>query len=228
MDQTFLRINEIFHSIQGESTWVGMPCVFVRLRGCPHRCDYCDTSYAFTQGEAQSLSSLVSEINAYSSNLVEITGGEPLAQKNVHLLIAELCDANKTVLLETSGSFDLSEVDHRVHKIVDIKTPCSGAANTFLDKNYDCLTEQDEVKFVITNKEDFDWAVSVSTNNNLFDLVGAVHCSPVMFQEKNEFVNGSEALDPEVLAQWVIESGLPFRCHLQIHKYIWAPLTRGV
>ena len=228
MEQSFLRINEIFYSIQGESTWVGKPCVFLRLTGCPHRCHYCDTSYAFTEGSKRSVTSILDEIVTYPTKLVEVTGGEPLAQKQIIPVMKTLCDEGYTVLLETSGSQSLQEVDQRVIKIVDIKTPHSGAADSFDMENLHFLTAQDEIKFVITDKEDFDWVVETVQSYDLFDRVKAVHCSPVMGQEGNEFIEGCQPLDPPLLAEWVLESGLPFHCHLQLHKYIWSPTTRGV
>ncbi len=228
MEQSFLRINEIFYSIQGESTWVGKPCVFLRLTGCPHRCHYCDTSYAFKEGEKRTVESILQEIETYPTKLIEITGGEPLAQKQIIPVMQHLCENDYTVLLETSGSQSLELVDERVIKIIDIKTPHSGASDSFDYCNLDFLQDDDEVKFVITCKEDFDWAVGLTKERDLFRRVKAVHCSPVMEQEGNEFVQGCPALDPPLLAEWVLESGLPFHCHLQLHKYIWSPTTRGV
>ena len=228
MEQTFLRINEIFYSIQGESTWVGKPCVFLRLTGCPHRCHYCDTSYAFKEGAKRSVESVLDEIATYPTRLVEITGGEPLAQKQIIPVMRTLCDEGYSVLLETSGSQSLKEVDHRVVKIVDIKTPNSGAANSFDTDNLNFLHPHDEVKFVITSREDFEWVTEIAETYNLFETVKAVHCSPVMAQEGNTFIQGCEALSPPKLADWVLASGLPFHCHLQLHKYIWSPTTRGV
>ncbi len=228
MEQSHLRINEIFYSIQGESTWVGKPCIFLRLTGCPHRCHYCDTSYAFKEGSKRSVESVLKEIGKYPSKLVEVTGGEPLAQKQILPVMTQLCDENYTVLLETSGSQDLMSVDRRVIKIVDIKTPNSGAPNSFDMKNLDHLTSCDEIKFVIIDKNDFDWVAEFTRSHNLFDRVAAVHCSPVMGQGGNEFIRGCQQLDPPLLAEWVLESGMPFHCHLQLHKYIWSPTTRGV
>ena len=228
MKQSFLRINEIFYSIQGESTWVGRPCVFLRLTGCPHRCHYCDTSYAFKEGSKRDVSSILREIESYPTKLIEITGGEPLAQKQILPVMTKLCDDGYRVLLETSGSQSLSLVDQRVIKIVDIKTPNSGAAGSFDEDNLIYLYAHDEIKFVVTNREDFDWVVALTQSYHLFDKVNAVHCSPVMGQDSNEFIKGCHPLDPPLLADWVLESGLPFHCHLQLHKYIWSPTMRGV
>ena len=208
-----LQINEIFCSIQGESTWSGLPCTFIRLKGCPLRCSYCDTSYAFQEGSQWS---------------IKVTGGEPLIQDAVHPLMTQLCDLGYTVLLETSGERSLVPCDHRVKKIVDIKTPCSGAPNSFLDTNFDVLQSSDEVKFVITNREDFDWAVHIVQSHALCSKVHGVHFSPVMEQKGNASIEGCEALEPETLANWIIDCGEPVRLQLQIHKYIWSPETRGV
>jgi 7-carboxy-7-deazaguanine synthase len=223
-----LKINEIFFSIQGESTWAGMACIFVRLSGCPLRCKYCDTSYAFNEGSAMSLEQVIEAVASHDATLVEITGGEPLIQPSVHPLMEQLCDRGYTVLLETSGERDIEVCDRRVIKIVDIKTPCSGAADSFLESNFKALLPHDELKFVITNKEDFDWAVEVVTDNALHEKVKAIHLSPVMRQERNTHIDGCEQLDPETLAGWILESSLPFRLQFQLHKFIWSPTLRGV
>src|SRR3954447_7339530 len=154
MKEQRLTINEIYHSIQGESTWAGEPCVFVRLTFCDLRCTYCDTEYAFYEGKKRQLSEIISEVASFGCPLVEITGGEPLLQKNVLPLMTMLCDAGHTVLLETSGAHDISRVDDRVHRIMDLKTPGSGEADKNLLSNIDCLTARDEVKFVIGSRED--------------------------------------------------------------------------
>jgi 7-carboxy-7-deazaguanine synthase len=175
-----------------------------------------------------SIVDIVDQVISMGTNLVEITGGEPLIQQDVHLLIAALLAEDCTVLLETSGERDISSCDPRVHRIIDIKTPCSGAAGSFLPSNYDALNPIDEVKFVITNREDFDWAVSIVRQHALFDTVNAVHFSPVMEQAKDEFIQGCEGLEPDTLSLWILESQLPIRLQLQVHKYIWPPQTRGV
>ena len=223
-----LKINEILYSIQGESSRAGMPCAFVRLSGCPLRCKYCDTSYAFKEGVNYGLQEIVREVQSYKTSLVEITGGEPLIQPLVHPLMEQLCDLGYQVLLETSGERDLHGCDKRVVKIVDIKTPCSGAGGSFLETNFDALLKHDEVKFVITNREDFDWAVDIVAEHSLHELVGVIHFSPVMRQSSDEHIEGCEPLDPEVLANWILECGQPFRLQLQIHKYVWSPMLRGV
>ena len=223
-----IRVNEIFYSIQGESTWAGMPCAFVRLTGCPLRCRYCDTSYAFKEGSFRTVQEIIEEVQSYGTSLVEITGGEPLIQPAVHPLMEQLCDLGYQVLLETSGERDLRDCDQRVIKIVDIKTPCSGAGGSFLESNYDALLKHDEIKFVITNREDFDWAVEVVAKKKLQSRVNVIHLSPVMMQPGDEHIDGCEALDPATLAQWILECGEQFRLQLQVHKYIWSPTLRGV
>lgn len=228
MSEPKLAINEIFYSIQGESTWSGLPCAFVRLKGCPLRCHYCDTSYAFSEGLKRSVTSIVEEVSKLDTRLVEITGGEPLIQPHVHTLMEALLDKGYEVLIETSGERDISVCDKRIHRIIDIKTPASGAADSFLETNYDDLRLNDEVKFVIMNKDDFDWALETTKSQQLIGRVRAVHFSPVMEQASNSDIAGAEALCPELLSGWVLASGLPIRLQLQVHKYIWPPQARGV
>ncbi len=228
MSQETLQINEIFSSIQGESTWSGYPCTFIRLRGCPLRCHYCDSSYAFQEGNKMTISDILKEITSSKIKLVEITGGEPLIQPNVHPLMCTLLDMGFTVLLETCGERDISVCDSRLHRIVDIKTPNSGAGNSFLASNYDDLTQKDEIKFVITDKQDYDWAVDVMSKYDLLKHVNAIHFSPVMEQYANEYILGCEGLDPQVLSQWMIDSGVQARLHFQMHKYIWPSYARKV
>jgi 7-carboxy-7-deazaguanine synthase len=221
-------INEIFMSIQGESTWAGLPCAFVRLAGCPLRCHYCDTSYAFSGGERRTIHEVLDCLADMKTMLVEITGGEPLIQPNVHLLTAALLKDGYKVLLETSGERDISVCDSRIHRIVDIKTPNSGAAGSFMESNYGSLGMNDEVKFVIVNREDFDWAVKVVQQHSLLGRVKSVHFSPVVEQVGSESVAGCCGLDPKELSNWILESGEQVRLHLQLHKHIWSPETRGV
>jgi len=228
MSEPELKINEIFRSIQGESSWAGQPCIFVRLQGCPLRCHYCDTSYAFREGDRFSVNEIVQRVLEMDLPLVQITGGEPLVQGGAFDLIQLLCDANKTVLVETSGACDIVHCDSRAHIILDIKTPCSGAADSFMESNYECLSKMDEVKFVITNREDFDWAKDVTMQRGLLDIVKAVHFSPVMAQAKNVDVQGADQLDPSILANWILEDAPWAKLQLQIHKYIWSPTVRGV
>ncbi len=213
---TNLTINEIFHSIQGESTYMGLPCVFVRLTGCNLRCTWCDTEYAFYEGGPMSLDEIVAEVEMYQCKLVEITGGEPLAQDGVLPLMKMLCDRGHDVLLETSGSINIEHVDPRVRRILDFKCPGSGMEKKNLWENVDHLKSTDEVKFVIGNREDFDWAVEVIRRYGL-DRRCPVLMSPVF-----------DGLQPIDLAQWILESKVNVRFQLQMHKFIWEPETRGV
>jgi 7-carboxy-7-deazaguanine synthase len=212
-----LRVNEIFFSIQGESTWAGRPCVFVRLTGCNLRCAWCDTEYAFYEGRHQSIGSIVAAVRRFGCPLVEITGGEPMLQKDIHALFAALLDADLTVMLETSGERDLSAVDHRVIKIMDIKCPGSGEVGRNRWTNLQHLTVRDEVKFVLADRRDYEWARGVITEQELALRVNAVLLSPVF-----------GALEPAALAGWILEDRLPARMQLQMHKQIWDPHTRGV
>ena len=223
-----LQVNEIYTSIQGESTWSGYPCIFVRLRGCPLRCHYCDSSYAFQEGTKMTIPNILREITASTVQLVEITGGEPLIQQNVLPLMRLLCDLDYTVLLETSGERDISNCDQRVHRIIDIKTPNSGAGGSFLESNYSVLTKRDEIKFVITDRDDFDWANDVVHNYQLFEKVQSIHFSPVMEQCSNEHIEGCQELDPKELSQWMLSAGTKARLHFQLHKFIWPAYTRKV
>jgi len=228
MKTKLLNINEIFLSIQGESTMAGLPCVFIRLRGCPLRCRYCDTSYAFAEGEGESLDEIIKQVRKFRCSLVEITGGEPLLQPNVRDLMVRLCDLDYSVLLETSGQQAIGNCDSRVRRVVDIKTPNSGAGGSFLQENYEQLCEMDEVKFVITDRADFDWALRIVEEHSLQEKVCAVHFSPVMQQDANDCIAGCPALSPEVLAEWILESGKNIRLHMQLHRYVWSPNARGV
>ncbi|HWB19333.1 MAG TPA: radical SAM protein [Phycisphaerales bacterium] len=229
---TMLKVNEIFHSIQGESTWAGCPCVFVRLSGCHLRCAYCDTEYAFREGEKKSVDEVVEVVERYRTKLVEITGGEPLLQKGVHELIARLCDAGKAVLIETSGACDISECDPRAIRIVDLKTPGSGEVEKNLLGNIEKLTKQDEVKFVITSREDYEWARGMVREHGLTKKVKAVLFSPVFEQKAGLEIAGCEGLDARELAGWMLADGWGgegvVRMQMQMHKFIWEPSTRGV
>jgi 7-carboxy-7-deazaguanine synthase len=211
-----MRITEIFFSIQGESTQAGRPCVFVRLTGCPLRCTWCDTAYAFHGGTERSLESILTEVERYGCGLVEITGGEPLAQPEVHPLITALADRGYTVLLETSGAMDLSPVDRRAIVIMDLKCPGSEMADRNLWANLSLLKPADEIKFVIKDRTDYDWAVAVMKAHRLADR-HTVLFSPVFGD-----------MDPQALAEWVLADRLPVRYQLQLHKHIWEPTTRGV
>jgi len=211
-----MRVTEIFHSIQGEASYAGQPCVFVRLTGCPLRCTWCDTDYAFHGGQECSLDEVLKRVQAYGCPLVEVTGGEPLAQPESLPLLTKLCDAGYTVLLETSGAIDIAPVDPRVHVILDVKCPGSGMIDRMHWPNLSALTTKDEVKFVLTDRTDYVWACEVLARH---DLAG--RCT-VLFSP----VFGS--LDLRELAEWILADRLPVRFQLQMHKYIWAPDMRGV
>jgi len=215
--QKALTVNEIYHSIQGESTWAGEPCVFVRLTFCDLRCNYCDTEYAFYEGKKQTLEEIVAAVAEFRCPLVEITGGEPLLQKNVLPLMTMLADAGHTVLLETSGAHDISKVDPRVHRIMDLKTPGSSEGDRNLFSNIEHLTERDEVKFVIGSREDYDWSREKLERYRLNERCRAVLFSPIFGR-----------IDPREIVEWILADRLPVRFQLQMHKFIWTPTQRGV
>ncbi len=204
-----LKITEIFRSIQGESASVGWPTVFVRLTGCPLRCHYCDTAYAFHGGQWMTVPAVVDAVAAQSVRHVCVTGGEPLAQKSCHTLLTALCDAGYRVSLETSGAIDVSAVDPRVVKVMDLKTPDSGESQRNLWDNLRHLNAQDEIKFVICSREDYDWASGIVRERQL-DRLCTVLFSPSQGQ-----------LAPAMLADWVLADGLPVRFQLQLHKVLW-------
>jgi 7-carboxy-7-deazaguanine synthase len=212
-----LTINEIYESIQGESTWMGRPCVFVRLTFCDLRCNYCDTEYAFYKGRKKTLREIVNTILAFCCPLVEVTGGEPLLQKNVLPLMSMLCDADFTVLLETSGAHDICEVDSRVHRIMDLKTPGSGEVDKNLWSNIDHLTLRDEVKFVMGSREDYEWSRDKVRHYNLPARCNAVLFSPIFGR-----------IDPREIVEWILADKLDVRFQLQMHKFIWSPTQQGV
>jgi len=212
-----LTVNEIYQSIQGESTWAGLPCVFVRLTFCDLRCSYCDTEYAFYAGTKRPVEDVLTEVLAFDCPLVELTGGEPLLQKNVLPLMAQLCDARKTVLIETSGAHDISQIDPRVHRIMDLKTPSSGECARNRMENIPHLTRGDEVKFVLGSREDYEWAREQIATHQLGDRVGTVLLSPVFGK-----------IDPRDIVTWMLADKLPVRFQLQMHKFIWDPKTKGV
>ncbi len=203
-----LRITEIFYSLQGETSRAGLPTVFIRLTGCPLRCGYCDTAYAFQGGEAWAVDDILQRVAQWSCPYVCVTGGEPLAQRHVHVLLSALCDAGYNVSLETSGALDIQPVDARVSRIVDIKTPGSGEVQRNLWSNIHHLTAQDEVKFVIVNEDDYQWA------RHCLDEYAIPQRSPVLFSP----VFG---LPPAHLAEWILRDQLPVRMQLQLHKLIW-------
>jgi 7-carboxy-7-deazaguanine synthase len=206
---TSLRIFEIFYSLQGESSRVGLPTVFVRLTGCPLRCGYCDTEYAFHGGSTQTLDEILREVAKYQAHYVCVTGGEPLAQKGCHDLLKALCDAGYAVSLETSGAMDIAPVDSRVSVIMDIKTPGSGEETKNLWANITHLKAKDEVKFVLADRADYDWAREVLAKYRLPEKC------PVLFSPVYK------TLPPTDLAQWVLEEHLPVRMQLQLHKILW-------
>jgi len=210
-----LAINEIFVSIQGESTWAGLPCVFLRTTGCPLRCRWCDTEYAFYQGTRWHLDALVDEACRHGVDLIEITGGEPLAQPGTPALAAALLQRGKTVLVETSGSFDISVLPEGAHAIMDLKCPSSGEMQRNDLDNIKRLRRGDEVKFVIGAREDYDWAAAMLRDHHLARW-------PVLFSPVWDEVA------PELLAQWILEDRLPVRMQLQLHKILWPDVERGV
>ncbi|MEP6600809.1 MAG: 7-carboxy-7-deazaguanine synthase QueE [Nitrospirota bacterium] len=211
-----MRITEIFFSIQGESSYAGLPCVFVRFTGCPLRCGWCDTAYAFYEGTERSLESILNEVAHYDCRLVEITGGEPLAQAEAHGLITALADRGYTVLIETSGAIDLAPVDPRAILIMDLKCPGSSMEDRNRWSNLSLLKPHDEVKFVIKDRADYEWAVEIIHRYGLSDRQ-RVLLSPVFGE-----------LEPQVLADWILADRLPVRFQLQVHKLIWDPAMRGV
>lgn len=226
-----LTVNEIFYSIQGESTWAGRPCVFVRLTGCDLRCHYCDTEYAFSEGKAMSIAAILAEgerLSGGACDLYEITGGEPLLQRNVHPLMATLCDRGRTVLLETGGHRDISGCDPRVIRIMDIKTPGSGQAEQNLWSNIEHLSPRDEVKFVLCDRDDYDWMKGVLTRYDLPARVNAVLVSAAAAMPPTAEIAGVEGLSLRELSEWVLADRLPVRVQTQLHKLIWDPMTRGV
>jgi len=208
---------------------MGLPCVFVRLTGCDLRCTYCDSAYAFTGGRPMSLDEIMVETARLDCSLVEITGGEPLLQKAVFPLMQKLSDAQKTVLLETSGAHDVSKVDPRVIRIMDLKTPSSGESERTLWSNIDHLRETDEIKFVIGNREDFEWARDRLREHELHRKVRNVLFSPT-FQTAAApgQTKGHAGLNPKTLVEWILKEKLPVRFQLQLHKFIWEPTQKGV
>ncbi|HHE54186.1 MAG TPA: 7-carboxy-7-deazaguanine synthase QueE [Caldithrix abyssi] len=214
--ENVLKVNEIFYSIQGESTYAGLPCVFVRLTYCNLRCNYCDTEYAFYEGQEMSIEQIVQQVTGYRCRLVEVTGGEPLIQPAVYPLLKQLADNGFEVLLETGGHMDISQVDPRVKRIVDVKCPSSGEAKKMHWPNLKVLKADDQVKFVIGDRIDFDYAVNVVEEYKLTERCSVLF-SPVFGRLKNM-----------TLAEWILASGLPVRMQIQLHKYIWPPEQRGV
>jgi 7-carboxy-7-deazaguanine synthase len=212
-----LTINEIFHSIQGESTYAGRPCVFVRLTACDLRCRWCDTQYAFHEGRKMSVDDVMADVEARGCPTVEVTGGEPLLQPDVYPLMQRLLDSGKTVLIETGGHRNIGNVPAGVIRIVDVKCPGSGESHKNDWSNLALLTKTDEVKFVIADRRDYEFARDIVLREALPARVNAVLLSPVHGE-----------LDAKLLSEWVIADRLDVRVQLQVHKYIWSPETRGV
>ncbi|MDO9226897.1 MAG: 7-carboxy-7-deazaguanine synthase QueE [Pseudomonadota bacterium] len=205
-----LRVSEVFFSLQGEASRVGLPTVFIRLTGCPLRCGYCDTAYAFQGGEWRTVAELLAETRGYPTRHVTVSGGEPLAQKSCLALLTALCDAGLDVSLETSGALDIGPVDARVARIVDVKTPGSGEVARNLWANLELLTPRDEVKFVLTGETDYLWARELLREKGI-----AARC-PVLFSP------AWGGLEPARLAEWVLRDGLPVRMQVQLHKLLWS------
>jgi len=210
-----LKVNEIFYSIQGESSYTGRPCVFIRLTGCNLRCSYCDTQHAYYGGEEMEIGEIIDRVVSYKCPLVEVTGGEPLNQKETPVLIHRLLEEGVEVLMETNGTQDISQVDDHCVKIVDIKCPSSGEDEKNDLENLTRLAGKDEIKFVIGSREDYEYAKKILNLNPL--RMNAIHFSPVFGK-----------MNPTVLAKWILEDRLDVRLHLQIHKIIWNPEQKGV
>jgi 7-carboxy-7-deazaguanine synthase len=209
MLDTTLRITEIFYSLQGETRTVGLPTAFIRLTGCPLRCGYCDTTYAFQGGQIMSLADIVAKVQAYQPKYVTVTGGEPLAQKNCIPLLSLLCDQGYEVSLETSGALDVAAVDPRVVKVIDVKTPGSGEVDRNLYSNFGQLNPQDQIKFVMCHRQDYEWSKQMLNEHNL----------PAKAQIL--FSPSHKDLPARDLADWIVADNLPVRMQLQIHKYLW-------
>ncbi len=211
-----MKINEIYTSIQGESTWAGLPCVFIRTSGCNLRCNYCDTTFAYNEGKEMSLPQILRKVESYGLPLVELTGGEPLLQPESPQLVRELCEKNYTVLVETSGSIDISSLDPRCIRIMDLKCPSSGEMESMHWDNIRHLRPRDEIKFVIGDERDFYWSLNVIRQHQLDQK-----CS-ILFA----CVFGT--LSPKLLAEWMLQEKVNARLQLQLHKYIWDPKQRKV
>lgn len=209
MATPFLRVTEIFYSLQGETRTVGLPTIFIRLTGCPLRCHYCDTAYAFNGGKQYSLDEILKQVQSYNVSYVTVTGGEPLAQRNCLLLLKQLCDQGYEVSLETSGALDVSQVDLRVVKVLDLKTPDSGEVEKNLFSNLEHLTPQDQIKFVICSRQDYEWSCKILTQYHL-----AQRCQVL-------FSPSADQQSAQVLANWILNDQLPVRFQIQLHKYLW-------
>ena len=211
-----MKVNEIFYSIQGESAFSGLPCVFIRLTGCNLQCSYCDTKYAYDEGEEKSIDEIIQKVKTYNCNLVQITGGEPLLQADCIILTNELVNNQKQVLVETNGSQDISELKAPIVRILDVKCPGSKEQDKMYWDNLVNLRSDDNVKFVISNRDDFDWALNIIKKYELLRKSNVL-LSPAF-----------RILKPETLSNWILEKSLPIRMQLQLHKYIWHPENRGV
>jgi 7-carboxy-7-deazaguanine synthase len=212
-----LKVNEIFYSIQGESSRAGCPTVFIRLSGCNLRCSYCDTKYAYEDGKEMEMSQILEAVKEFGCHLVEITGGEPLLQKETPAFISKLLDDSYTVMLETNGSLDIGEIDGRCIKIIDVKCPSSGEHEKNLFSNFEKMNKNDELKFVIQTKEDYNYAKDQLLIYDIIIPPGNIHFSPVF-----------EKLSPQTLSAWILEDNLNVRMTPQLHKFIWPDKDRGV
>jgi 7-carboxy-7-deazaguanine synthase len=211
-----MRITEIYRSIQGESSYAGLPCVFVRTTGCDLRCSWCDSEFTFTGGERMSVDDVMAEVEKYDCRLVELTGGEPLLQPDINELATRLADAGRTVLIETGGHRDISKLDPRVVRIMDLKCPASGECEKNLWSNLAHLRPQDEVKFVLADRNDYDWAVDTIRRHGLEDRAGLL------------ISTAFGTVEPRLVVEWMLTDGLRARFQLQLHKYIWPPEARRV
>jgi 7-carboxy-7-deazaguanine synthase len=227
-----MQITEIYKSLQGESTYAGMPCVFVRLTGCNLRCTWCDSEYTFHGGRRMTMEEIFAEVSRLSPNggLVEITGGEPMLQeKELVSLMQHLLDSGYKVLLETSGERPLARVPREVIKIVDVKCPDSGEGDTFCIENLEALTARDEIKFVLSSRTDYDFAREFTERHHLAERVNAVLFSPAFRKDATGARDSSHCLlDPQELAEWMLADNVPARLGLQLHKFIWDPAVKGV
>jgi 7-carboxy-7-deazaguanine synthase len=222
MTDSALRVTEIFYSIQGESTWAGVPCTFVRLTGCPLRCVWCDTAYAFHGGERMSFDEIVARVRVYPADVIEVTGGEPLAHAPAYALTERLLEEGYTVLVETSGAFDIAPLDPRVHKIMDLKCPGSGEGHRNNWENLEHITERDEIKFVVKDRTDYEWARETIRERGLDARVRAGSLRALLVSP----VWGD--IDLEDLAGWILEDALPVRFQMQLHKLVWGAERTGV
>jgi 7-carboxy-7-deazaguanine synthase len=243
-----LTVNEVYLSIQGESTWAGLPCIFVRLTACNLRCSYCDTAYAFTEGEKTAVAEILQSIEnlaapfekskriqgSHKLPLVEFTGGEPLLQKNALPLMRELCDRGFTVLVETSGALDISQIDERVHRIMDLKCPSSGESHRMRWENLPHLKLTDEIKFVIGTQEDYDWAKMKIEEHKLATVCPLLFSwvAPLQAHQRDKSLKqvpeGQTPITRKELVEKIVADALPVRFQLQMHKFIWPPDERGV